>query len=446
MLTGNPGPAKLLVKAALEAVLAKSASRLDAEARGERIKAAALMECAERGYPDLTIANIAKRAKVSTATIYAEYPDRDKLLVAAMEMLFALLASDVIETPAVEDPQERVAQLLIAHGQVYAEPLTAWITRLHVTLAWAGHDHLRQIGQQVFRGIDAFWVKFLGDLEAQGHLTGIEPDLVVPWLLGPVERSTIIARLGCGGDEPGRPSYSEVARDSAARLFRLWGAGAKPLQPGGTDDAARSADWLAPAGGNGVEAGPDAPAKTLRNTPHEQRVSILRTARTICGEHGYEAANIRDIASRAGVSTATLYEHFADKTDLFCSALESEFTLRGDFRRGQGPVTLDATLMQIASRAADPHWEWMHNVLMASSISDDPRVVAIGRKHRETAEAFLAGAFAEKPDALMLNFLLGAIERSGVLALVLFGKTAVDVPLLNRLAIFTARNFERLSQ
>ena len=36
-------------------------------------------------------------------------------------------------------------------------------------------------------------------------------------------------------------------------------------------------------------------------------------------------------------------------------------------------------------------------------------MVAIGRKNRETTEAFLAAAFAEPPDALTLNFLLGAV-------------------------------------
>jgi AcrR family transcriptional regulator len=438
-LTANTGPAKLLVKSALERVLAKSANRLDVSARIERVKAAALMECADKGYTGLTIANIAKRAKVSTSTIYAEYPDRDKLLVAAMEMLFALLAGDVIEVPPAEDPQERVEQLQIAHGQVYAEPLTIWLTRLHVTLAWAGHVHLRQIGLHVFRGIDAFWTNFLSDFERQGHLSGIEPSLVVPWLLGPVERCTIISRLACGDDDPRRPSLAEVAKHSAAALFQLWGRPSGSASYGDSSVADRLLKEMPAVSGNGDL---DNAAKSARNNPREQKASITRAAKALCSQHGYEAANVRDIAARAGVSTATLYSHFADKTDLFCSALEAEFAQHGDYRAGAGPVALDAALMQIAARAASPDWIWIHNVLMASTISDDPRVVAIGRKCRDTAEDFLAGTFAAKPSALTLNMLLGAIERSGVLALILFGAAAVDLPALARLAAFTARCYE----
>jgi DNA-binding phage protein len=88
----------------------------------------------------------------------------------------------------------------------------------------------------------------------------------------------------------------------------------------------------------------------------------------------------------------------------------------------------------------------MHNVLMASSISDDPRIVAIGRKNRETAEAFLAEALAAKPDALTLNFLLGGVERSGVLAQILFGPQGVDAGHLARLAAFTAQCHEALER
>ncbi|HAJ46444.1 MAG TPA: hypothetical protein DCL54_07685 [Alphaproteobacteria bacterium] len=72
-------------------------------------------------------------------------------------------------------------------------------------------------------------------------------------------------------------------------------------------------------------------------------------------------------------------------------------------------------------------------------------MVAIGRKNRETTEAFLAAAFAEPPDALTLNFLLGGIERSGILALILFGSSAVDLEALARLAAFTAQCHDALN-
>lgn len=443
-LSEETGPAKLLVKASLEALLAKSASRLDAEARNGRLMAAALMECAENGYTGLTMTNIAKRAKVSTSTIYAEYPDRDKLLVAAMEMLFALLATDVIEVPPADDPQVRVEQLLIAHGQVYAEPLTTWITRLYVVLTWAGHSHLRELGLQAFRGIDVFWAKFLGDLESQGHLNGIDPELVVPWLLGPIERCTLISRLGCGEDDPRRPTIVAVARFGAARLFQLFGRGApSPLLRRNPEQAMSLLNALTPFVDR-VYADDEPPVdKPARATPQLQKSSILKAARIVCSERGYELSNIRDISIRAGVSTATIYSHYADKADIFISALESDFALHGRYPENTGQISLDAALLLIASRAADPNRVWMHSIRMASTISETPRVVAIGRKNRDLTEAFLTEALDDASDGVTLNFLLGPIERSGKLALMLFGRSAVDLDLLANLAVFTAQSFER---
>jgi AcrR family transcriptional regulator len=458
-LTHDSGPAKLLVKAALEAVLAKSASRLDVAARSERLKAAALMECADKGYAALTIAHIAKRAKVSTATIYAEYPDRDALLVAAMEMLFTILASDVIEMPRADDPQERVEQLLIAHGQVYAEPLAVWFFRLHVMLAWSGHAHLRDMGHFIFRGIDGFWQNFLTDLESEGHLVGIDADLLVPLLLGPVERCTIIARLGCGDEQYGRPDLGAVARNAAQILFAVWGK--KSQRPARTDEAPLP---LMPMDGPVAALAPSQSADlpnqsedhdaSRATTPKAQRERIMRAAIALCQERGYSAASMQDIAALSGASTATIYRHYVDKADVFSTALESEFALRGPFPDPAG-LTLSEGLMAIGARASDPDWQWMHNVVMASEISGSPRVVAIARSHRKVIEDYVdallsgmsdADLYSGSTRALMINFLLGAIERSGLLALILFGKDAVDTALLAKLAAFTSEVHEQLAK
>src|SRR5436309_2547425 len=50
--------------------------------------------------------------------------------------------------------------------------------------------------------------------------------------------------------------------------------------------------------------------------PRPGRVSLMRTAIGLMGEHGYEGTSMRDIASAAGVSVAALYYHFPGKLDL----------------------------------------------------------------------------------------------------------------------------------
>jgi AcrR family transcriptional regulator len=50
--------------------------------------------------------------------------------------------------------------------------------------------------------------------------------------------------------------------------------------------------------------------------PRPGKAAIMRAAVTVMGEHGYEGASVREIASRAGVSVAALYYHFPSKHDL----------------------------------------------------------------------------------------------------------------------------------
>lgn len=46
------------------------------------------------------------------------------------------------------------------------------------------------------------------------------------------------------------------------------------------------------------------------------KTAIMRAAVAVMGEVGYEAASVRDMAARAGVSVAALYYHFPSKLDL----------------------------------------------------------------------------------------------------------------------------------
>jgi len=52
-----------------------------------------------------------------------------------------------------------------------------------------------------------------------------------------------------------------------------------------------------------------------------KREQILEGARRAFTEFGFERATVDLIASRAGVSKATVYNHFRDKRALFCAAL-----------------------------------------------------------------------------------------------------------------------------
>ena len=52
------------------------------------------------------------------------------------------------------------------------------------------------------------------------------------------------------------------------------------------------------------------------------KTAIMRAAVAVIGEVGYDAASVRDMASRAGVSVAALYYHFPSKADLLREFLD----------------------------------------------------------------------------------------------------------------------------
>ena len=62
----------------------------------------------------------------------------------------------------------------------------------------------------------------------------------------------------------------------------------------------------------------------------EKRDAITRAARIVFGRDGFARAGIDAIATEAGVSTRTLYKHFASKDLLFASVLETSATQVSD--------------------------------------------------------------------------------------------------------------------
>ncbi|TVT21307.1 TetR/AcrR family transcriptional regulator [Amycolatopsis acidiphila] len=64
------------------------------------------------------------------------------------------------------------------------------------------------------------------------------------------------------------------------------------------------------------------------------RAALLEAAREVFSAAGYDAANMVDIADRAGASIGSLYHHFAAKSDLYIT-LYNEYQRRQQHRSAQ---------------------------------------------------------------------------------------------------------------
>jgi AcrR family transcriptional regulator len=79
-----------------------------------------------------------------------------------------------------------------------------------------------------------------------------------------------------------------------------------------------------------------------------KREQILQGARAAFNAHGFERATVDEVAARAGVSKATVYNHFKDKRALFLACFSGDADARrADLRGLLGPPEGDvATALQ----------------------------------------------------------------------------------------------------
>jgi AcrR family transcriptional regulator len=59
----------------------------------------------------------------------------------------------------------------------------------------------------------------------------------------------------------------------------------------------------------------------------DTRERLLTAAIQVFAEHGYEAATVREICSRAHANVAAVHYHFGDKKRLYCAIFDTVFTL-----------------------------------------------------------------------------------------------------------------------
>jgi AcrR family transcriptional regulator len=121
------------------------------------------------------------------------------------------------------------------------------------------------------------------------------------------------------------------------------------------------------------------------------KVAIMRAAVAVIGEVGYDAASVRDMAARAGVSVAALYYHFPSKSDLLREFLDEAWEvslarLQRQLRlAGDDPVAqldmLVATI--IAGNIHDDFAKLASNVALRDyQRLAPPERAAIAKKHR----------------------------------------------------------------
>jgi AcrR family transcriptional regulator len=109
----------------------------------ERLIAAMAEVCGERGYVESSVAEISRRAGVSTASFYRQFKDRRECMLASFEELFGRLLGEVERACGAEaEPAAKVrAGIRTAASLLAGDPPTARL--LTVEIAAAGTEGVR---------------------------------------------------------------------------------------------------------------------------------------------------------------------------------------------------------------------------------------------------------------------------------------------------------------
>jgi AcrR family transcriptional regulator len=88
-------------------------------------------------------------------------------------------------------------------------------------------------------------------------------------------------------------------------------------------------------------------------TNKRSRTAILSGAKIVITEVGSYESNMNDIAARAEVSRATVYNHFSDKEEMMLSLVESEIMRLADLAK-KAPTKRDALCALSMEISKDP--------------------------------------------------------------------------------------------
>lgn len=142
------------------------------------------------------------------------------------------------------------------------------------------------------------------------------------------------------------------------------------------------------------------------------RAAILGAARAVFASLGYEAAGVREIAGRAGVTAALVNRYFGSKKDLFVEAVLVDFpfaTLLDDDRALTAERLAQLVVTAAAAKAGTPDGDPLQAMLRSAA---DPEAGALVRDWMQSQfirvlARWLGGTRAEARAALLVSMLMG---------------------------------------
>src|ERR1700754_2440748 len=291
----------------------------------ERLYAAMVASCEERGYEESAVGDLLELSGISSRTFYQHFEDKQDCFRAATEEILDGALSSIVQQTGNGGADERARNALDAFMRmIVREPAASRM--VFVESYAAGEPAVEPVRQT----IDQFGRMTHDALE---ELPGHEnmPNELSRAIIGGLYR-VIHSRL---------QAHREAELPELAPALWRWATNYRP-PPRPLRLSTRR---------RGAPEPPSMPPFATYNA--EQR--ILRAFSAVVAEKGYGPTSIADIAAAASISQGTFYEYFVDKADALTAAIDSS-----------GGQMLGVTL-PAARRAPD----WPHAVRLALGAACD---------------------------------------------------------------------------
>ena len=205
-------------------VLSRDVNRLDSDGRKVRVQLAAMLECIEVGYEAATMASVAARAGVSTATLYIDYPDKKALFLDAIVLqsrfrvdYYGLIGASASKT-------DTIASLVYSISSVLADPDFLWFHRVSMASEFSNAPLLIQSSRDTRSHTEAFWLDYLATLVEVGFLEAHDKGLIMNLLLGATQRRSVLSMVFFGASDVSQHNIAQLACASTDFVLRLIGS------------------------------------------------------------------------------------------------------------------------------------------------------------------------------------------------------------------------------
>ena len=197
--------------------------RRSEDKRQEILGAARTLFVAE-GYADTGMEVVARRAAVSTATLYAYFPSKADLFRTTVDEMVIEIADGMWRSAA---DSGDVRTRLVAFSRAYAEGCSNPQTRAVLRMVCAERprfgDSARSVEARVRDEIGGAAIRLVSQLVDDGSLSVEKPSWAASHLLGMIEHATLIYGLVRGdGAHPARP-LEDICEDAVVTFLARYG-------------------------------------------------------------------------------------------------------------------------------------------------------------------------------------------------------------------------------